>query len=52
VLGAIRTESYNNELRVDNLQHCAMALLKYRKILTTHGPGGGRAWLELSRPDI
>jgi hypothetical protein len=52
VLGAIRTESYNNELRVDNLQHCAMALLKYRKILTAHGPREGLAWLELLGPDL
>lgn len=30
VIGAIRTESYNNEIRIDNLQHGLMALLKYR----------------------
>jgi hypothetical protein len=32
VIGAIRTESYNNEIRIDNLQHGLMALLKYRDI--------------------
>ncbi len=31
VIGAIRTESYNNEIRIDNLQHGLMALLKYRE---------------------
>ncbi|MGE0006383.1 MAG: hypothetical protein AB7S92_12410 [Parvibaculaceae bacterium] len=30
VLGAVRTEVYNNEIRVDNLQHALMALLKFR----------------------
>ncbi|AJE48858.1 hypothetical protein [Celeribacter indicus] len=28
VMGAIRTEMYNNEIRVDNVQHCLMALMK------------------------
>jgi len=32
VIGAIRTESYNNEIRIDNLQHGVMALLKYREV--------------------
>jgi hypothetical protein len=32
VIGAVRTESANNEIRVDNLQHGLMALLKYREI--------------------
>jgi hypothetical protein len=32
VIGAIRTETYNNEIRIDNLQHGLMALLKYREI--------------------
>jgi hypothetical protein len=32
VIGAIRTESYNNEIRIDNLQHGLMALLKYREV--------------------
>jgi hypothetical protein len=32
VIGAIRTESANNEIRIDNLQHGLMALLKYREI--------------------
>jgi hypothetical protein len=32
VIGAIRTESDNNEIRIDNLQHGLMALLKYRQI--------------------
>lgn len=31
VIGAIRTETYNNEIRIDNLQHGLMALLKYRE---------------------
>lgn len=30
VLGAIRTEVDNNEIRIDNLQHGLMALLRYR----------------------
>ncbi|MGE4251439.1 MAG: hypothetical protein AB7F09_18780 [Parvibaculaceae bacterium] len=30
VLGAVRTEAYDNEIRVDNLQHALMALLKFR----------------------
>jgi len=32
VIGAIRTETYNNEIRIDNLQHGLMALLKYREL--------------------
>ena len=32
VIGAIRTESANNEIRIDNLQHGLMALLKYRDL--------------------
>lgn len=28
VMGGMRTETYNNEIRVDNVQHCLMALLK------------------------
>jgi hypothetical protein len=32
VIGAIRTESYNNEIRIDNLQHGLMALLKYSEV--------------------
>ena len=28
VMGGLRTEVYNNEIRVDNVQHCLMALLK------------------------
>ncbi|MFE3836893.1 hypothetical protein [Pseudogemmobacter sonorensis] len=28
VMGGLRTEAYNNEIRVDNVQHCLMALLK------------------------
>lgn len=32
VTGAIRTESDNNEIRIDNLQHGLMALLKYRDL--------------------
>ncbi|MPQ95997.1 MULTISPECIES: hypothetical protein [Thioclava] len=29
VRGGLRTEVYNNEIRVDNVQHCLMALLKF-----------------------
>ncbi len=29
VSGGLRTETYNNEIRVDNVQHCLMALLKF-----------------------
>lgn len=32
VIGALRTETYNNEIRIDNLQHGLMALLKYREL--------------------
>jgi hypothetical protein len=32
VIGALRTESANNEIRIDNLQHGVMALLKYRDL--------------------
>jgi len=32
VIGAIRTETYNNEIRIDNLQHGVMALLKYQEL--------------------
>jgi hypothetical protein len=32
VIGAVRTESADNEIRIDNLQHGLMALLKYRDI--------------------
>ncbi len=28
VMGGLRTEVYNNEIRVDNVQHCLMGLLK------------------------
>lgn len=28
VMGGLRTEVYNNEIRVDNVQHCLLALLK------------------------
>ena len=28
VLGGLRTTAYNNEIRVDNVQHCLMALMK------------------------
>lgn len=30
VIGAIRTEADDNEIRIDNLQHALMALLRYR----------------------
>ena len=32
VIGAIRTESDNNEIRIDNMQHALAALLKYREL--------------------
>jgi hypothetical protein len=32
VIGAIRTESDNNEIRIDNMQHALAALLKYRDL--------------------
>jgi hypothetical protein len=32
VMGAIRTEADNNEIRIDNLQHGLMALLKFQKL--------------------
>jgi hypothetical protein len=32
VLGAVRTETYNNEIRVDNIQHPTMALLKFKTL--------------------
>jgi len=31
VLGGLRTTAYNNEIRVDNVQHCLMALMKLNK---------------------
>lgn len=36
VIGAIRTESDNNEIRIDNLQHGLMALLKYQDFDRRH----------------
>ena len=33
VMGAVRTETYNNEIRVDNIQHAMMALLRFREIV-------------------
>ena len=33
VLGGLRTETYNNEIRVDNVQHGLMGLLKLSEIL-------------------
>lgn len=39
VIGAVRTESANNEIRIDNLQHGLMALLKYRDVCgESHAP--------------
>ena len=35
VIGAVRTESDNNEIRIDNLQHGVMALLKYKTLAAT-----------------
>lgn len=32
VLGAIRTEAYNNEIRIDNMQHALAALLKFKAL--------------------
>jgi hypothetical protein len=31
-LGAVRTEAYNNEIRVDNIQHALMALLRFQHL--------------------
>jgi hypothetical protein len=42
VIGAVRTEVYNNELRIDNLQHALMALLKYKELRFAADPGAGR----------
>lgn len=33
VMGAVRTETYNNEIRIDNIQHAMMALLRFREIV-------------------
>jgi hypothetical protein len=33
VMGAIRTESDNNEIRIDNMQHALAALLKFKTAL-------------------
>lgn len=33
VMGGIRTETYNNEIRVDNVQHGLMGLLKFAELL-------------------
>jgi hypothetical protein len=33
VLGAIRSEAYNNMIRIDNIQHASMALLKLKAVL-------------------
>ena len=33
VMGGLRTETYNNEIRVDNVQHGLMGLLKLTRIL-------------------
>ena len=33
VLGGLRTETYNNEIRVDNIQHGLMGLLKISELL-------------------
>jgi len=33
VLGGVRTETYNNEIRVDNIQHALMALLRFRELI-------------------
>lgn len=32
VRGSVRTEAYNNEIRVDNIQHALMALLRFRHL--------------------
>jgi hypothetical protein len=32
-LGGLRTETYNNEIRVDNVQHGLMGLLKLSDLL-------------------
>jgi hypothetical protein len=33
VLGGVRTEAYNNEIRVDNIQHALMALLRFQHLV-------------------
>ncbi len=33
VIGSVRTEAYDNEVRVDNVQHALMALLRFRDLL-------------------
>lgn len=33
VLGGVRTETYNNEIRVDNIQHALMGMLKFKEAL-------------------
>jgi hypothetical protein len=38
VMGAVRTESDNNEIRIDNMQHALAALLKFRAL--SKGAGG------------
>jgi hypothetical protein len=34
VMGGVRTECYNNEIRVDNIQHALMGLLKMQQLMT------------------
>ncbi|WP_283179164.1 hypothetical protein [Gemmobacter sp. 24YEA27] len=40
VMGGLRTEAYNNEIRVDNVQHCLMALLKLERDADFNWSGG------------
>ncbi len=37
VRGGVRTEAYNNEIRVDNIQHALMALLRFRHLVQPAG---------------
>jgi hypothetical protein len=38
VMGGVRTEAYNNEIRIDNIQHALMGLLKFRPLLAGQNP--------------
>jgi hypothetical protein len=39
VVGGVRTEAYDNEIRIDNIQHALMGLLKLRAILSGRARG-------------
>jgi hypothetical protein len=42
VLGAIRSDAYNNMIRIDNIQHATMALLKLKDLLAKPLPREGQ----------